>query len=68
MVLVGEKFLGVALDSDTPFALFLARVKVVGETERGLTLFGGRGVQLFHLTSGDTALLEDQVTAGSGFA
>ena len=68
VVLVREKLLGVALNGHTTLTLFLARIKVVGETERRLSLFFGHGLQLFHLTSGDTTLLEDQMTAGSGLA
>ena len=63
VVLGGEELLGVALDGNTTLALLLAGVKVVGESERGLALFGGGLLELGHLTLGDSSALEDKVTA-----
>jgi hypothetical protein len=63
VVLLGEELLGVALDGDTTFTFFLASIKVVGETERRLSFFTSSSIELFHLTSGDTSLLENKVTA-----
>mmetsp|Transcript_68936 Transcript_68936/g.164438 ORF Transcript_68936/g.164438 Transcript_68936/m.164438 type:complete len:311 (+) Transcript_68936:586-1518(+) len=65
MVVLGEELLGVTLDGNTTVAFFLARIKVVRESERGLTLFGGKLVKLDHLTLRDSSLLENQVTACS---
>eukprot|EP01083_Nonionella_stella_P122577 368889_1 len=58
VVLVGEELLGVALDGDSTLALLLTGVEVVGESERRLTLLSGEVVELFHLTSTNTSLLE----------
>jgi hypothetical protein len=66
VVLVGEELLGVALDGNTTLTLLLAGVEVVGEAERGLAHLLGLLLELDHLTLGDTAALEDQVTAGGG--
>ena len=63
VVLLGEELLGVALDGDTTFTFFLARIKVVSETERRLSLLGGDLVKLGHLTLTDSSHLENQVTA-----
>lgn len=63
MVLLGEELLGVTLDGNTTLAFFLASIKVVSETERTLTLFFGKGLQLGHLTLGDSTHLENQMTA-----
>jgi len=63
VVLIGEELLGVTLDGDTTFTFFLASIKVVRETERGLTLLGGEFVELDHLTLRDSSHLENQVTA-----
>mmetsp|Transcript_2949 Transcript_2949/g.3997 ORF Transcript_2949/g.3997 Transcript_2949/m.3997 type:complete len:229 (-) Transcript_2949:126-812(-) len=62
MVFVCEELLGVALNGNTTLTLLLTGVKVVGKTERRLSLLLGHGLELFHLTSRDTALLENQVT------
>mmetsp|Transcript_16243 Transcript_16243/g.24077 ORF Transcript_16243/g.24077 Transcript_16243/m.24077 type:complete len:443 (+) Transcript_16243:82-1410(+) len=61
--LVSEELLGVALNGHTTLTLLLTGVEVVGETERRLSLLLSHGLELFHLTSGDTTLLEDKVTA-----
>jgi hypothetical protein len=63
VVLLGEELLGVALDGNTTVTLFLASIKVVGESERGLSLLGGEFVELGHLTLSDSSHLENQVTA-----
>ena len=63
VVLLGEELLGVALDGNTTVTLFLASIKVVSESERGLTLLGGEFVELGHLTLSDSSHLENQVTA-----
>jgi hypothetical protein len=68
VVLVGEELLGVTLDGHTTLTLLLTGIKVVGETERGLTLFFGHGLKLVHLTLGDTSLLENKVTTYGGFS
>mmetsp|Transcript_17302 Transcript_17302/g.39801 ORF Transcript_17302/g.39801 Transcript_17302/m.39801 type:complete len:538 (-) Transcript_17302:171-1784(-) len=65
VVVGGEEFLCVTLDSNTTVTFFLARIKVVRETEGRLTLLGGEFVELGHLTLGDSSLLENQVTASS---
>jgi len=52
VVLGGEELLGVALDGNTTLALLLAGVKVVGESERGLALFGGGLLSLVISRSG----------------
>merc|ERR1719223_1691503 len=63
VVLVGEELLGVTLDGNTTFTFLLTSIKVVSETERGLSLFGGDFVQLRHFTLSNSSLLENQVTA-----
>jgi hypothetical protein len=68
VVLFSEELLGVALNGDTTLAFLLARIKVVRETEGGLTLFFGNRLELGHLTLRDTAHLEDQVTASGGLS
>lgn len=67
MVLVSVEFFGVALDGDTTFTFFLARVEVVRETERRFTLFVSHRLEFRHLTFGDATHLKDQVTACCGF-
>ena len=44
VVLVSEELLGVALDGDTTFALFLARIKVVGKAKGRFALFFRHGL------------------------
>jgi len=66
VVLFGEELLGVTLDGDTTFTFFLARIKVVRETERRLTLLGSDFVKLGHLTLSNSSHLENQVTASGG--
>jgi hypothetical protein len=68
MVLLGVELLGVALDGDTTFTFLLARVEVVGETEGRFTFLVGHGLELLHLTGGDTTHLKDEVTARRGFS
>jgi len=65
VVLVSEELLGVALDGNTTVTFFLARIKVVRETEGRLSILGGDFVKLGHLTLSDSSLLENQVTASS---
>mmetsp|Transcript_9459 Transcript_9459/g.17114 ORF Transcript_9459/g.17114 Transcript_9459/m.17114 type:complete len:241 (-) Transcript_9459:215-937(-) len=67
VVLLGEELLGVALDGHTALTLLLTGVEVVGEAERRLSLLGSGGIELFHLTGGDSTLLEDKVTTCGGF-
>mmetsp|Transcript_33718 Transcript_33718/g.81763 ORF Transcript_33718/g.81763 Transcript_33718/m.81763 type:complete len:492 (+) Transcript_33718:84-1559(+) len=64
VVLVSEELLGVTLDGNTTFTFLLTGIKVVGETERGLSLFFGNSLELCHLTIRDSSLLEDKVTTG----
>ena len=66
VVLLSVELLGVALDGDTTLTLLLAGIKEVGEAERGLAHLLGLLLELGHLTLGDAAALEDQVTAGGG--
>ena len=66
VVLLSVELLGVALDGDTTLTLLLAGIKEVGEAERGLAHLLGLLLELGHLTLGDAAALEDQVTAGCG--
>jgi len=66
VVLLGEELLGVTLDGNTTLALLLTGVKVVCESERGLSLLGGGFVELVHLTLGDSSLLEDEMSTGGG--
>ncbi len=68
VVFLGEELLGVALDGHTTLALLLTGVEVVSKAEGRLALFLGRGLQLVHLSLGDTSLLEDKVAAGGGLA
>ena len=68
VVLLGEELLGVALDGHTTLTLLLARIKVVGEAERRLSLLGSSLVELVHLTLGDTSLLEDKVATCGGLS
>jgi len=68
VVLVREELLGVALDGDTTLALLLTRVEVIREAEGRLSLLRRGGVELLHLTGGDTALLEDEMPASGGLA
>jgi len=68
VVLVSEELLGVTLDGNTTFTLFLARIEVVSETERRLSLLFSEGLELGHLTIGDSSHLEDQVTASGGLS
>jgi len=63
VVLFGEELLGVTLDGNTTFTFFLASIKVVRESERGLSLLGCDFVELRHLTLSDSSHLENQVTA-----
>ena len=65
MVLLSEELLGVTLDGYTTLTFLLTGIKVVGETERCLTLLFGHSLKLGHLTIRDSTLLEDEVTAGS---
>jgi len=65
VVLVSEELLGVALDGNTTVTFFLARIKVVRETEGRLSILGSDFVKLGHLTLSDSSLLENQVTASS---
>ena len=67
VVLVGEELLGVTLDGNTTLTLLLTGIKVVSESEGGLTLLGGVSIELLHLTSGDSSLLEDKVAACGRF-
>jgi hypothetical protein len=62
VVLLSEELLGVALDGNTTFTFLLTDIKVVGESERGLSLFFSNSLKLLHLTIRDTSLLEDKVT------
>ena len=66
VVLLSVELLGVALDGNTTLTLLLAGIKEVGEAERGLAHLLGLLLELGHLTLGDAAALEDQVTAGGG--
>ena len=66
MVLLGEELLGVALDGHTALTLLLTGVEVVGEAERRLSLLGSGGIELLHLTGGDSTLLEDKVATCGG--
>mmetsp|Transcript_33830 Transcript_33830/g.50158 ORF Transcript_33830/g.50158 Transcript_33830/m.50158 type:complete len:462 (-) Transcript_33830:202-1587(-) len=68
VVLVGEELLGVALNGDTTFTFFLAGIQVVSKSERRLSLLLGHALKLFHLTSRNTALLENQMTACGRFS
>jgi hypothetical protein len=63
VVLLSEKLLGVALNGDTTLTFLLACIKVVSETEGGLSLLFSEVLKLLHLTLRDTSALEDQVTA-----
>lgn len=68
VVLVGEELLGGAGDGDTTLALLLLPVHVEGEGEGLLAESLGLGLQLVHLTLGDTAQLEEQAPGGGGLA
>ena len=65
---LGEELLGGAGDGHTTLTLLLLAIHKESEGERTLTETVGLGPELFHLTSIDTAELEDQMTGGGGLA
>jgi hypothetical protein len=68
VVLISKKLLGVALNGDTTFTFFLARIKVVGKTKGRLSLFFRHFLKLGHFTLGNSAALENQVTTSGRLA
>lgn len=68
VVLVGEELLGVALNGDTTFTLFLAGIEVVSKAKGRLALFLSRFLKLGHFTIRNSSKLEDQVAASGRLA
>jgi len=68
MVLLGEELLGVTLNGNSTLTFLLTGIKVVGESERRLSLLLGISLKLGHLTLGDSSTFEDKVTTGGGLS